>query len=92
MLESLGEGVNQFDVVGKVEVVFKVPSLGLLPGAYSAGIALSAWGVDRPIVSTDNFLSFDVVPATVNGAYWPYQREHGIMRLSRSARLRARKN
>jgi lipopolysaccharide transport system ATP-binding protein len=89
-LESLAEGVDQFDIVGTVDVVFKVRSLGLLPGTYSAGAALYAWGEEHPALSIDSLLSFDVIPATVNDAYWPYQREHGIVRLAHSAELRVR--
>jgi hypothetical protein len=89
-LQSLNEGVDQFDIVGTIDVVFKVRSLGLLPGTYSAGIALFAWGEEQPALSAEGFLSFDVIPATVNDAYWPYQREHGIVRLAHSAELRVR--
>ena len=89
-LESLAEGVDQFDIVGTIDVVFKVRSLGLLPGTYSAGIALFAWGEEHPTLSAEGFLSFDVIPATVNDAYWPYLREHGIVRLAHSAELRVR--
>jgi lipopolysaccharide transport system ATP-binding protein len=89
-LESLAEGVDQFDIVGTLDVVFKVRSLGLLPGTYSAGAALFAWGEENPALSIDGQLSFDVIPATVNDAYWPYQREHGIVRLAHSAELRVR--
>jgi lipopolysaccharide transport system ATP-binding protein len=89
-LESLAEGVDQFDIVGTIDVVFKVRSLGLLPGTYSAGAALFAWGEEQPALSIDGLLRFDVVPATVNDAYWPYQREHGIVRLAHSAELRLR--
>jgi lipopolysaccharide transport system ATP-binding protein len=89
-LESLAEGVDQFDIVGTIDVVFKVRSLGLLPGTYSAGIALFAWGEEHPTLSAEGFLSFDVIPATVNDAYWPYLREHGIVRLAHSAELRIR--
>jgi lipopolysaccharide transport system ATP-binding protein len=89
-LESLAEGVDQFDILGTIDVVFKVRSMGLLPGTYSAGIALFAWGEEHPALSAEGFLSFDVVPATVNDAYWPYLREHGIVRLAHSAELRVR--
>jgi lipopolysaccharide transport system ATP-binding protein len=89
-LESLSEGVDQFDIVGMVDVVFKVRSLGLLPGTYSAGLALFAWGEQHASLSADNFLTFDVIPATVNDAYWTYEREHGIVRLAHSAELRVR--
>ena len=87
-LESLAEGVDQFDITQTIEVIFRVRSLGLLPGTYSAGIALYAWGEEEPALSADACLSFDVVAATVNDAYWPYLREHGIVRLSHSAELR----
>jgi lipopolysaccharide transport system ATP-binding protein len=87
-LESLAEGVDQFDIVQTTEVIFKVRSLGLLPGTYGAGMALYAWGEEEPTLSADGCLSFDVVAATVNDAYWPYLREHGIVRLSHSAELR----
>jgi lipopolysaccharide transport system ATP-binding protein len=90
-LQSLNEGVDQFDIVGTIDVVFKVRSLGLLPGSYSAGIALFAWGEEHPALSAEGFLSFEVISATVNDAYWPYQREHGIVRLAHSAELRVRK-
>jgi ABC-type polysaccharide/polyol phosphate transport system ATPase subunit len=87
-LESLPEGVDQFDIIQTTEVIFKVRSLGLLPGTYSAGIALFAWGDEDPALSVDPCLSFDVVAATVNDAYYPYLRGHGIVRLSNSAELR----
>jgi lipopolysaccharide transport system ATP-binding protein len=89
-LQSLNEGVDQFDIVGTIDVVFKVRSLGLLPGTYGAGIALFAWGEEQPALSDEGFLGFDVIPATVNDAYWPYEREHGIVRLAHSAELRIR--
>ncbi|MGY8681578.1 ABC transporter ATP-binding protein [Bradyrhizobium sp. UFLA05-153] len=87
-LESLAEGVDQFDITRPVEVVFNVRSLGLLPGTYVAGYSLYAWGEEQPRLSAEACLSFDVVAATVNDAYWPYLREHGIVRLSHSAELR----
>ena len=87
-LQSLAEGVDQFDIVRTTEVAFKVRSLGLLPGTYTVGIALYAWGEQDPRLSSDACLSFDVVAATVNDAYWPYLREHGIVRLSHSAEIR----
>lgn len=87
-LESLAEGVDQFDITQPVEVVFNVRSLGLLPGTYVAGYSLYAWGEEQPRLSTEACLSFEVVAATVNDAYWPYLREHGIVRLSHSANLR----
>jgi lipopolysaccharide transport system ATP-binding protein len=90
-LESLEEGVDQFDIVHTTEVVFKVHSLGLLPGTYSAGITLYAWGEEEPALSASSCLSFDVVAAIVNDAHWPYRREHGIVRLSHSAELRVLK-
>lgn len=86
--ESLAEGVDQFDIVHTTEVVFKVKSLGLLPGTYSAGIALYTWGEGEPALLSNSCLSFDVVAAIVNDAYWPYRRELGIVRLSHSAELR----
>jgi lipopolysaccharide transport system ATP-binding protein len=89
-LQSLAEGVDQFDIVGTIDVVFKVRSLGLLPGTYTAGVALFSWGEDRAALSADDFLTFDVIPATVNDAYWTYDREHGIVRLAHSAELRVR--
>ena len=89
-LESLAEGVDQFDIIQTTEVIFKVRSLGLLPGTYSAGIALYAWGEQDPTLSADACLSFEVVAATVNDSYWPYLREHGIVRLSHSAEIRVR--
>lgn len=88
-LESLAEGVDQFDISETVEVVFNVRSLGLLPGTYLAGYSLFAWGEEEPRLSTETCLSFEVIPTTVNDAYWPYLREHGIVRLSHSANLRA---
>ncbi|GLS37379.1 hypothetical protein GCM10010869_29720 [Mesorhizobium tianshanense] len=87
VLESLAEGVGQFDIVGQVEVVFSVRSLGLLPGTYSVGAALYAWAEDDPDLASENLLTFDVVAATVNDSYWPYLKEHGIVRLSHSAQL-----
>ncbi|WP_192358597.1 ABC transporter ATP-binding protein [Mesorhizobium mediterraneum] len=87
VLESLAEGVGQFDIVGQAKVVFSVRSLGLLPGTYSAGAALFSWGEDDPGLASENLLTFDVVAATVNDSYWPYQKEHGIVRLSHSAQL-----
>ncbi|TIX84321.1 MAG: hypothetical protein E5V21_05220 [Mesorhizobium sp.] len=87
VLESLAEGVGQFDIVGQATVVFSVRSLGLLPGTYSAGAALYAWGEDDPDLASENLLTFDVVAATVNDSYWPYLKEHGIVRLSHSAQL-----
>jgi lipopolysaccharide transport system ATP-binding protein len=89
-LQSLAEGVDQFDIVGTIDVVFKVRSLGLLPGTYTAGVALFSWGEDRAALSADDFLTFDVIPATVNDAYWTYDREQGIVRLAHSAELRVR--
>jgi lipopolysaccharide transport system ATP-binding protein len=89
-LESLAEGVDQFDIVGTIDVVFKVRSLGLLPGTYTAGVALFSWGEDRAALSAGDCLTFDVIPATVNDAYWTYDREHGIVRLAHSAELRVR--
>lgn len=87
-LESLAEGVDQFDITQPIEVVFNVRSLGLLPGTYVAGYSLFAWGEEEPRLSAEACLSFEVVAATVNDAYWPYLREHGIVRLSHSANLR----
>lgn len=88
-LESLAEGVDQFDFTQPVEIVFNVRSLGLLPGTYIAGFSLFAWGEEEPRLSVEAYLSFEVVAATVNDAYWPYLREyHGIVRLSHSANLR----
>ncbi|MET4279016.1 MULTISPECIES: polysaccharide ABC transporter ATP-binding protein [unclassified Bradyrhizobium] len=88
-LESLAEGVDQFDITQPVEVVFNVRSLCLLPGTYVAGYSLFAWGEDEPRLSAEACVSFEVVAATVNGSYWPYLREHhGIVRLSHSAELR----
>jgi lipopolysaccharide transport system ATP-binding protein len=89
-LQSLAEGVDQFDIVETTELVFNVRSLGLLPGTYNAGIALFSWGEDQAALSRDSVLSFDVIAATVNDAYWPYQREHGIVRLAHSAEIRGR--
>jgi lipopolysaccharide transport system ATP-binding protein len=89
-LQSLAEGVDQFDIVGTIDVVFKVRSLGLLPGTYTAGVALFSWGEEHAALSADDFLTFDVIPATVNDAYWTYEREHGIVRLAHSAELRVR--
>ncbi|GLR91061.1 ABC transporter ATP-binding protein [Bradyrhizobium iriomotense] len=86
--ESLAEGVDQFDIRQQVEVVFNVRSLGLLPGTYVAGYSLYTWGEDQARLSDEASLSFEVVAATVNDAYWPYLREHGIVRLSHSAELR----
>lgn len=86
--ESLAEGVDQFDITQPIEVVFNVRSLGLLPGTYVAGHSLYAWGEEEPRLSAEACLSFEVVAATVNDAYWPYLREHGIVRLSHSANLR----
>ncbi|WP_225130603.1 MULTISPECIES: ABC transporter ATP-binding protein [unclassified Bradyrhizobium] len=87
-LESLAEGVDQFDISEVVEVVFSVRSLGLLPGTYLAGYSLYAWGEEEARLSAEACLSFEVIPATVNDAYWPYLREHGIVRLAHSANLR----
>ena len=87
-LESLAEGIDQFDITQTTEVVFKVRSLGLLPGTYSAGMSLHEWGEQAAALSVDNCLSFDVVAATVNDAFWPYLPGHGIVRLSHSAELR----
>jgi len=87
-LESLAEGVDQFNIIQAIEVVFNVRSLGLLPGTYVAGFSLYAWGEEEPRLAAEACLSFEVVAATVNDAYWPYLREHGIVRLSHSANLR----
>lgn len=87
-LESLAEGVDQFDITQPIEVVFNVRSLGLLPGIYVAGCSLYAWGEQEPRLSAEACLDFEVVAATVNDAYWPYLRKHGIVRLSHSAELR----
>lgn len=87
-LESLAEGVDQFNITESVEVVFNVRSLGLLPGTYVAGFSLYAWGEEEPRLFAEACLSFEVVAATVNDAYWPYLREHGIVRLAHSANLR----
>ena len=87
-LDSLAEGVDHFDIVQTTEVIFKVRSLSLLPGTYRAGIALYAWGEQEPRLSHDTCLTFDVVAATVNNAYWPYGRQHGLVRLSHDAEIR----
>jgi lipopolysaccharide transport system ATP-binding protein len=86
-LESFVEGIEHFDITSTTELLFEVRSLGLVPGTYTAGIALYAWGEESPALANENVLSFDVVPATVNGAYWSYVRDHGIVRLAHSAKL-----
>jgi lipopolysaccharide transport system ATP-binding protein len=88
-LQSLAEGLDQFDFAETIDVVFNVRSLGLLPGTYNAGIALFGWGEEHAALSGDRVFSFDVISAIVNDAYWPYQREHGIVRLAHSAEIRA---
>ena len=87
-LVSLAEGIEQFNLLGVREIAFNVRSLGLLPGTYTVGASLYVWGEDEPEIAGDSLMTFDVVPATVNDAYLPYQREHGVVRLSGSARLR----
>jgi lipopolysaccharide transport system ATP-binding protein len=87
-LESLVEGIDQFDFIGLVEVVFNVRSIGLLPGFYRAGFDIYAWGEDHPTLSVERALDFEIIAATVNDAHWPYIREHGIVRLASSAELR----
>jgi lipopolysaccharide transport system ATP-binding protein len=87
-LESIAEGIDQFDFIGLVEVVFNVRAIGLVPGIYWAGFELYVWGEDHPMLSVEKVLDFEIVAATVNDALWPYLREHGIVRLPSSAELR----
>jgi lipopolysaccharide transport system ATP-binding protein len=87
-LESLVEGIDQFDFIGLADVVFKVKAIGLRPGLYWAGFELYVWGEDRPTLSVERALDFEIIAATVDDAFWPYLREHGIVRLASSAELR----
>lgn len=80
-LDTACEGLDPLDFDAKLELVFDVSPLRLLPGHYSAGFMLNRAGSDEMIAAAEAVLVFEVEAA--GGTR--YSRKQGLVRLARGA-------
>jgi homopolymeric O-antigen transport system ATP-binding protein len=81
------EGVDPFDLDGAFNVSFTVPKLPLYPGKYFISVFVYRCNDPTTYLGVDDAMSFRVEPAIISGAVWAYSRQHGLVRLSRSAQV-----
>jgi lipopolysaccharide transport system ATP-binding protein len=79
---SIEEGQAPFDFDGPVQLTFDLPRLQLFPARYTATISVYRYGDEPPYLEVEDALSFEVQPAIVRDAMWPYKKVHGVVRIS----------
>jgi lipopolysaccharide transport system ATP-binding protein len=84
---SAQEGVPPQRLSGLVRYEFKIPRLPLLPRPYSLSVSVSKPHDGTDFLAEDDAFRFEVQPAIVNNAMWPYTADRGYVRLSDGARL-----
>lgn len=83
---STEEGIAPFALRDRHEVTFDLPKLPLFPGEYRASIYIFRPNDGIAYLEAEDVLSFEVHPAIIENAMWAYGRQHGVFRLSQSAR------
>lgn len=84
---STEEGVAPFALRDRLEVQFDLSRLPLFPGEYRASIYVFRPNDGIAYLEAEDVLSFEVHPAIIKNAMWAYGRQHGVFRLSQSARV-----
>ncbi len=84
---STEEGVAPFTLRDRHEVIFDLPRLPLFPGEYRASVYIFRPNDGIAYLEAEDVLSFEVHPAIIKDAMWAYGRQHGVFRLSQSARV-----
>lgn len=84
---STEEGVAPFALRDRHEVTFDLPRLPLFPGEYRASVYIFRPNDGIAYLEAEDALSFEVHPAIIRDAMWAYGRQHGVFRLSQSARV-----
>jgi len=84
---STEEGVAPFALRERHEVTFDLPRLPLFPGEYRASVYIFRPNDGVAYLEAEDALSFEVHPAIIQDAMWAYGRQHGVFRLSQSARV-----
>lgn len=91
LISTLGtteEGLDLMTIDGEVEVAFDLGELALAPGSYFADLSVARFGDDAPMLHSQAPYAFKVQPAMVRGSGSAYSREHGPVRIARSATVR----
>jgi len=84
---STEEGIAPFALRDRHEVTFDLPRLPLFPGEYRASVYIFRPNDGIAYLEAEDALSFEVHPAIIKDAMWAYGRQHGVFRLSQSARV-----
>lgn len=84
---TVEEGLDFFELDGLLEVSFSLPRVQLLPGRYAASVFVYRSNDATAYLEVVDALAFDVQPAIVHDAMWPYRKDHGLVRISESVRL-----
>jgi lipopolysaccharide transport system ATP-binding protein len=74
---------------GITDWVVEIPSIQLLPGAYS--VVFQLYGHERdPYLEVHNAISFSVEPSMIAGAAWAYREDHGVVRIAGGMKVQRR--
>lgn len=78
---SFEEGLEPFFLEDRRKLTFSIPSIQLFPGEYSISLIVSRPN-DRAYFEVDRCFVFEVQPAVIGQAPWPYHGGHGVVRIS----------
>lgn len=84
---STEEGIAPFALRDRHDVIFDLPRLPLFPGEYRASVYIFRPNDGIAYLEAEDALCFEVHPAIINDSMWAYGRQHGVFRLSQSARV-----
>jgi lipopolysaccharide transport system ATP-binding protein len=84
---STEEGIAPFALRDRHEVTFDLPHLPLFPGEYRASIYIFRPNDGIAYLEAEDALAFEVHPAIIKDAMWAYGQQHGVFRLSKSAKV-----
>ena len=79
---SLEEGMNPFLINETVEIAFPIPKIHLFPGQYKVSVIVCRPDDVIKYLEAEECFYFEVEPANVLDAIWPYQSSHGITRIA----------
>jgi lipopolysaccharide transport system ATP-binding protein len=76
------EGVDPSPLAADQTLRFRIPRMSLMPGRYTLGVFVYRPNDGKPYLEADAYTAFEVLPAVVRGGMWPYQHQHGVVRIA----------
>jgi len=85
---TIEEGIEHFDFHSPFEAIFSLPRLQLMPGTYTVSVSAHRFHDPTVYLDAEDALTFEVQPAIVHDAAWPYFRHHGVVRIAEKTTIR----